>query len=53
MAVYTDDNGNIFLIDPNGNPQLGFYFVSHALWQMCQTSLCSSCTHHPDAIAVR
>ena len=41
MAVFTDDNGNIFLIDPNGNlyydtgdPQLGFYFVSHALLQM-------------------
>lgn len=42
VAVYTDDNGNIFLIDPNGNmyydtgdPQLGFYFVSHALLQTC------------------
>lgn len=41
VAVYSDDNGNIFLIDPNGNlyydtgdPQLGFYFVSHALLQM-------------------
>ena len=50
VAVYTDDNGNIFLIDPNGNlyydtgdPQLGFYFVRHPLWQNPDCWSTSSC----------
>jgi hypothetical protein len=62
VAVYTDDNGNIFLIDPNGNmyydtgdPQLGFYFVSQALWQTRLVALMHKLTRavHPDKSLAR
>jgi hypothetical protein len=59
VAVFTDENSNIFLIDPNGNlyydtgdPQIGFYFVSprrepvarSSMYQLIMQSECVHCS---------